>query len=147
MVHFRTDIGATNPHANQSGDTYKDNLDVDVLIVGAGFGGVYLLHRLRDELGLNAKIYEAGTALGGIWHWNCYPGARVDTPVPIYEYSLEKVWKVRFAGTSTPCNPKLTKDRTGHGQKDTLATQNSESTLSMSTRFSISARTWHSTRE
>ena len=95
MVQLRTDIGVTNAFETPSADTYKDNLDVDVLIVGAGFGGVYLLHRLRDELGYSAKIYEAGTDLGGIWHWNCYPGARVDTEVPIYEYSFENVWKVR----------------------------------------------------
>ncbi len=110
MVHYRTDIGATsstqapdahhtsnpssNPNTTTKQDNYADNLDVDVLIVGAGFGGAYLLHKLRDEHGLNAKIFEAGTDLGGIWHWNCYPGARVDTPVPIYEYSIEKVWKV-----------------------------------------------------
>jgi len=94
MVHMRTDIGATNSHATSNTDTYDDNLDIDVLIVGAGFGGVYLLHRFRDELGLKCKVYEAGQELGGIWHWNCYPGARVDTQVPIYEYSLEKVWKV-----------------------------------------------------
>ena len=61
--------------------------------MGAGFGGVYLLHRIRDELGLNVKCFEAGTDLGGIWHWNCYPGARVDSPIPVYEYSLPKVWK------------------------------------------------------
>ena len=69
MVHMRTDIGATNPHATRSGDTYQDNLECDVLIVGAGFGGVYLMHRLRDELGFKCKIYEAGKELGGIWHW------------------------------------------------------------------------------
>ncbi|KAJ9645885.1 hypothetical protein H2199_002928 [Coniosporium tulheliwenetii] len=74
-------------------DSYADPLETDVLIVGAGFGGVYLLHRLRDELGFRCKIFEAGKELGGIWHWNCYPGARVDTQVPIYEYSMEKVWK------------------------------------------------------
>ena len=91
---MRTDIGAQSQKPNDSTDSYHDNIDVDVLIVGAGFGGVYLLHRLRDELGYKCKIYEAGTELGGIWHWNCYPGARVDTQVPIYEYSLEKVWKV-----------------------------------------------------
>ncbi|KAI9699549.1 MAG: hypothetical protein M1820_007180 [Bogoriella megaspora] len=93
MVHLRTDIGATNPHVSGTSDTYADNLETDVLIVGAGFGGVYLCHKLRDELGFKCKIYEAGTELGGIWHWNCYPGARVDTQVPIYEYSLEQVWK------------------------------------------------------
>ncbi|KAL1301880.1 hypothetical protein AAFC00_006061 [Neodothiora populina] len=101
MVHRRTDIGAVSedghtPKPDPSAapnDTYKDNLETDVLIVGAGFGGVYLMHKLRDELGFNCKIYEAGKELGGIWHWNCYPGARVDTAVPIYEYSIEKVWK------------------------------------------------------
>lgn len=67
--------------------------ETDILIVGAGFGGVYLLHRLRDELGFNVKCFEAGKDVGGIWHWNCYPGARVDSPIPVYEYSLEKVWK------------------------------------------------------
>ena len=64
---YRTDISQTQSQG--SGDNYADNLECDVLIVGAGFGGVYLMHRLRDELGFNCKIYEAGTELGGIWHW------------------------------------------------------------------------------
>lgn len=67
-------------------------LDHDVVIVGAGFAGLYQLHRLR-ALGLSVTLLEAGTGLGGIWHWNCYPGARVDTHVPMYEYSDEKVWR------------------------------------------------------
>lgn len=90
MASLRRDIGAANPHVGGKGDTYQDNIECDVLIVGAGFGGVYLLRRLRDELGLKVKVYEAGKEIGGIWHWNCYPGARVDTPVPIYEYSDER---------------------------------------------------------
>lgn len=45
------------------------HIELDALIVGAGFAGVYLLHRMRQE-GFNVKIAEAGTALGGIWHWN-----------------------------------------------------------------------------
>jgi choline dehydrogenase-like flavoprotein len=80
MAPLRTDISASSPRVAGKTDVYKDNLDCDVLIVGAGFAGVYLLHRLRDELGLNVKVYEAGTNLGGIWHWNCYPG----TPSRIY---------------------------------------------------------------
>ncbi|ORY02932.1 hypothetical protein BCR34DRAFT_492764 [Clohesyomyces aquaticus] len=92
MVNFRTDIGATNPHASKDNESYGDNLETDVLIVGAGFGGIYLMHKLR-QLGFKCKIYEAGKELGGIWHWNCYPGARVDTQVPIYEYSIPEVWK------------------------------------------------------
>ena len=59
MVHFRTDIGSTNPHASGSNDSYAKELDTEVLIVGAGFSGVYLLHKLR-ELGFKCKIYEAG---------------------------------------------------------------------------------------
>lgn len=91
---IRTDIGGGQTHLAGSSESYQDNLDLDVLIVGAGFSGVYLLHRLRDELGLKCKIWEAGKGLGGIWHWNIYPGARVDTPVPCYEYSLPSIWKV-----------------------------------------------------
>ena len=93
MVQFRTDISVADPHASNDNDTYANNLETDVLIVGAGFGGVYLMHKLR-QLGFKCKIYEAGKELGGIWHWNCYPGARVDTQVPIYEYSIPEVWKV-----------------------------------------------------
>ena len=65
---------------------------LDVLIIGAGFSGCYQLYRLR-QLGFNVKLYDAGTALGGVWHWNCYPGARVDSHVPNYEFSLAEVWK------------------------------------------------------
>ncbi|KAF2115761.1 hypothetical protein BDV96DRAFT_55684 [Lophiotrema nucula] len=102
MVHFKTDIGATNPHASGNNDSYKDNLETDVLIVGAGFGGIYLMHKLRQQ-GFNCKIFEAGKELGGIWHWNCYPGARVDTQIPIYEYSIPEVyedwtWSERYPG-------------------------------------------------
>jgi cation diffusion facilitator CzcD-associated flavoprotein CzcO len=67
-------------------------LDFDVVVVGAGFAGLYQLHRLR-AMGLSVVLLEAGSGLGGIWHWNCYPGARVDSHVPVYEYSDEKVWR------------------------------------------------------
>lgn len=92
---LRQDIGLDKPYESGKTDSYDDNLDLDVLLIGAGFAGVYLLHRLRDELGFKVKVFEAGKDLGGIWHWNCYPGARVDTPIPIYEYSIPEIWKVR----------------------------------------------------
>ncbi|KAF2687068.1 FAD/NAD(P)-binding domain-containing protein [Lentithecium fluviatile CBS 122367] len=92
MVQLKTDIGTSGSHAAGNNDSYADNLETDVLIVGAGFGGIYLMHKLR-QLGFKCKIYEAGKELGGIWHWNCYPGARVDTQVPIYEYSISEVWQ------------------------------------------------------
>ncbi|MGQ0503419.1 MAG: flavin-containing monooxygenase [Panacagrimonas sp.] len=66
--------------------------EYDVVIVGAGFSGVYQLHHLR-KLGFSVRVLEAGSDLGGIWHWNCYPGARVDTHIPLYEFSAEELWR------------------------------------------------------
>ncbi len=66
--------------------------DLDVLVVGAGFTGLYQLHRLRQQ-GFSVRLFEAGADLGGIWYWNCYPGARVDTHVPMYEFSSEELWR------------------------------------------------------
>jgi len=66
--------------------------DCEALIVGAGFSGVYLLHRLR-EAGFDARLIDAAEEPGGIWYWNCYPGARVDSQVPLYELSLPELWR------------------------------------------------------
>src|SRR3546814_6030916 len=66
--------------------------DHDVVIVGAGFAGLYRLHHLRRQ-GLRVTLIEAGAGLGGIWHWNCYPGARVDSHIPLYEYSDPDLWQ------------------------------------------------------
>ncbi|MDX1648286.1 MAG: NAD(P)/FAD-dependent oxidoreductase [Myxococcota bacterium] len=65
---------------------------LDALILGAGFSGLYQLHRLRQR-GFRVRVFEAGSGLGGIWHWNCYPGARVDSHVPNYEFSMPEVWR------------------------------------------------------
>jgi cation diffusion facilitator CzcD-associated flavoprotein CzcO len=64
----------------------------DVIVIGAGFAGVYQLHRLR-QLGFSVRVIEAGAELGGIWYWNGYPGARVDSHVPIYEFAMEDLWR------------------------------------------------------
>lgn len=64
----------------------------DAIIVGAGFSGIYLLHKLRDA-GFNVLLVDAASQPGGIWYWNCYPGARVDSQVPLYEFSIDEVWK------------------------------------------------------
>lgn len=66
--------------------------DFDALIVGAGFNGLYQLYRLRQE-GFRVRLVEASSGLGGVWHANRYPGARVDSHVPNYEYSIEAVWR------------------------------------------------------
>ena len=62
---------------------------VDVLVVGAGFAGLYLLHRLRNA-GLAARCFEAGGGVGGTWYWNRYPGARCDVESMQYSYSFSE---------------------------------------------------------
>jgi cyclohexanone monooxygenase len=66
--------------------------DLDVIVVGAGFAGLYLLDRLRS-MGMAVQVFEAGGGLGGVWYWNCYPGARVDSPGPLYQYSRDDLWR------------------------------------------------------
>ena len=67
----------------------------DVVVVGAGFAGMYMLHRLRG-LGLTARVYEQGGDVGGTWYWNRYPGARCDVESMQYSYSwsdeLQQDW-------------------------------------------------------
>ncbi len=62
---------------------------VDAVIVGAGFGGLYMLHRLR-KLDLTTRVFEAGTGVGGTWYWNRYPGARCDVESMQYSYSFSE---------------------------------------------------------
>ncbi|MGX6603198.1 flavin-containing monooxygenase [Micromonosporaceae bacterium Da 78-11] len=82
---------------------------VDAVIVGAGFSGLYLLHRLREQ-NRTAVVFEAGTDVGGTWYWNRYPGARVDVESLAYSYSFsdeleqEYEWKERY-----PTQPEILK--------------------------------------
>jgi cyclohexanone monooxygenase len=62
---------------------------LDVIVVGAGFSGMYLIIKLR-ELGLDFTVLEQGTDVGGTWYWNRYPGARCDIPTIEYSYSFDK---------------------------------------------------------
>ncbi len=74
----------------------------DVVVVGAGFAGMYMLHRLRG-LGLSVRVYEQGSGVGGTWYWNRYPGARCDVESMQYSYSFsdelqqEWDWSERYA--------------------------------------------------
>ncbi|KAL2011491.1 hypothetical protein VTN00DRAFT_4209 [Thermoascus crustaceus] len=81
-------------YANRCSTTgpYADNLEVDALVVGGGFGGVYVFYELRKR-GFKTVLYEAGNDLGGTWRWNCYPGAGVDSEVPEYQYSIPETYK------------------------------------------------------
>ena len=66
-----------------------DTFDVDAIVIGAGFSGLYMLHKLRDELGLRTRVIEAGSGVGGVWYWNRYPGARCDSDSFVYCYSFD----------------------------------------------------------
>ncbi|MGZ4694706.1 MAG: flavin-containing monooxygenase [Acidimicrobiales bacterium] len=88
-------------HADSNGQV--DQVDqVDVAIVGAGFAGMFMLHRLR-EMGLSARGFERGSGVGGTWYWNRYPGARCDIESMEYSYQFdddlqqEWSWSERFA--------------------------------------------------
>jgi cation diffusion facilitator CzcD-associated flavoprotein CzcO len=63
--------------------------DVDAVVIGAGFSGLYMLHRLRNEMGLSVRVYEAAGGIGGTWYWNRYPGARSDSDSYLYCYSFD----------------------------------------------------------
>ena len=76
--------------------------DVDAVVVGAGFAGLYMLHRLRS-MGLSVRVFEKGSGVGGTWYWNRYPGARCDTDSVEYSYQFSDAlqqewrWTERFA--------------------------------------------------
>ncbi len=78
-----------------AGDITRRPAHVDVVVVGAGFSGLYLLHRLRQR-GFSTRVIEAADDVGGTWYWNRYPGARCDVPTTDYCYGfdaeLEKAW-------------------------------------------------------
>ncbi|KAJ4375304.1 hypothetical protein N0V83_002390 [Neocucurbitaria cava] len=74
----------TNGHATTEAE-------YDVIIVGAGFSGISALHRLRKD-GLKTHIFEAGSDFGGVWFWNRYPGARVDSETPFYQLNIPEVY-------------------------------------------------------
>lgn len=78
-----------------------DGPELDAVVVGAGFSGLYMLHRLREQ-GLSVRVYEKGDDVGGTWYWNRYPGARCDSESHIYCYSFsdeildEWEWSERY---------------------------------------------------
>ena len=80
----------------------EEHLDYDAIVIGAGISGLYQLYKLR-ELGLNVRVFEAGTGVGGTWYWNRYPGARFDSESYSYAYSFSEEllaewnWSEHFA--------------------------------------------------
>jgi cyclohexanone monooxygenase len=63
---------------------------LDAVVVGAGFGGIYMLHKLRNDLGLDAVAIDKAGGVGGTWYWNRYPGALSDSESFVYQYSFDR---------------------------------------------------------
>jgi cation diffusion facilitator CzcD-associated flavoprotein CzcO len=89
--------------SDEAGKAYR-TIELDALVVGAGFAGLYQLLCLRDRLGLSVKVLEAGGGVGGTWYWNRYPGARCDSESHVYWYTFspelmrEWEWSERYPG-------------------------------------------------
>ena len=85
-----------NGRAGGARDPVAMTRQLDMVIVGAGFAGLYMLHEARS-LGLEVEVVEAGDGVGGTWYWNRYPGARCDTPSMEYSYgwheALQQEWE------------------------------------------------------
>jgi cyclohexanone monooxygenase len=96
---MRTEAEPGQPASNVAP---KTDPTVDLVIVGAGFAGLYMLQRARS-LGLRARVFEAGAGVGGTWYWNRYPGARCDVESMEYSYQFSDdlqqqwQWSERFA--------------------------------------------------
>ena len=81
----------------------KPEVDFDAIVIGAGFGGLRMLHELR-ELGMSARVIEAASDVGGTWYYNRYPGARTDSEAWVYAFSFSKEiqdtwdWSERYPG-------------------------------------------------
>ncbi len=80
----------------------QESKPYDVLVIGAGFAGLHLLHQLR-AMGYSARVIEAASDVGGVWYWNRYPGARCDVESLQYSYSFNKeleqewVWSEKYS--------------------------------------------------
>ncbi len=90
---------------SDAGAKTAGSASLDVVIVGGGFAGLYMLHKAR-RLGFTARVFEAGSGIGGTWFWNRYPGARVDIQSLEYSYQFDEdlqqewSWSERYAPQS-----------------------------------------------
>ncbi len=84
-------------------ESAQSDVHFDAVVVGAGFAGLYMLYRLRQQ-GLRVRVFEAGTGVGGTWYWNRYPGARCDVESMEYSFGFDEElqqeweWRERYAG-------------------------------------------------
>ena len=89
-MNYTTQVAKTEGARTMDGLVHDQIRDLDALVVGAGFGGIYMLHKLRNELGLDAVAIDKAGGVGGTWYWNKYPGALSDSEGFVYQYSFDR---------------------------------------------------------
>lgn len=134
--------GINGSQTQVNGESQSRNIDVDILIIGGGFGGMYGLHQFR-KLGLSVKLFEAGADFGGTWHWNRYPGARVDSETPFYSLSIPEVYRDWTFSERFPGHEELREyfkhiDQTLHLSKDAIF-----HTIVTEAKYDTSEGKWH----
>jgi cyclohexanone monooxygenase len=122
--------------------TPATDVDVDVVVVGAGMAGLYALHHFR-KLGFSATVLEAGGGVGGTWYWNRYPGARCDVPSLEYSYGFSEELQQEWEWTEVfPAQPELERYFNHVADRFDLRRDIRLNTRVTSAAFDDEARTW-----
>ncbi|TXL74139.1 NAD(P)/FAD-dependent oxidoreductase [Vineibacter terrae] len=122
--------------------------DFDAIVVGAGFGGLYAVHKLRDGLGLDVQAFDSADDVGGTWYWNRYPGALSDTESYCYRFSFDKEllqqghWKSRYL-----TQPEILDYLSGFADRFDLRRSYQFGTKVTAARFDESAGLWNVTTD
>ncbi|MEM7469532.1 MAG: NAD(P)/FAD-dependent oxidoreductase [Pseudomonadota bacterium] len=117
--------------------------DVDAVVIGAGFAGLYAVFKLR-ELGLSCQGFESASDVGGTWYWNRYPGASSDSESWVYSYSFDEAleqdwtWSSRF-----PLQPEILSYLQHVAERFDLKRAFSFNTEVVSASYDESSRRWH----
>ena len=117
--------------------------EFDAVVIGAGFSGLYMLYRLRDVLGLEARVYETGDGVGGTWYWNRYPGARCDSESFYYCFSFSKELAQEWEWSSRyPEQPEILRYLNHVADRFDLRRDIQLETRVVSARFDEASDTW-----
>ncbi len=128
--------------------TTDQSTDFDAIIVGAGFSGLYMLHKMRDQLGMRARVFEAGDGVGGTWYWNRYPGARCDSESYYYSFSFSSELEQEWEWTSKyPEQPEILRYLNHVADRFDLRDDISLSTRIVGAAFDDASDTWTVTTE
>jgi cyclohexanone monooxygenase len=119
----------------------------DAVVIGAGFAGMYMLHRLR-EAGFSVRLFEAGSGVGGTWYWNRYPGARCDVESVEYSYSFDPDLEQEWTWTERyPSQPEILRYANHVADRFDLRSDMQFETRVTSAEFDEDASTWDLTTD